>query len=103
MGAKSKFTFEGNGAVKMAVGTPLGSFPATGTYSETDKSVAMTIQNVEMPNTPLGDGVKKLLNNVINRAVTFDLEWKSPDEVQLTPQIHAGPFGQTMILKRSPK
>ncbi len=99
-GGKSTFSFARDGSLKMDVALPIGALGAEGTYSETEDSVSLTMQRIKLPNIPIGDRAKKLTDQIVNRPIAFKVEWRSDDEVKLTPQIPAGPFGQVMILKR---
>ena len=96
----STFSFNRDGSLKMDVTLPIGSLGAEGTYSETQDSVALTMQRIKLPDIPIGGQAKRLTDQIVNRPIAFKVEWRSEDEVKLTPQIAAGPFGQVMILKR---
>ncbi len=100
LGGTTTFVFGGDGSLKMDVGLPIGSIDAAGIYSETDDGVSLTLQRIKLPDNPIAGGAIKLTDQIVNRPIGFEAEWKSPDEVLLTPRISAGPFGQVMTLKR---
>jgi len=87
----------------MDVGLPIGSLSCSGTFSETDESVSLTLQRIKLPENAVGAGAKRLTDQIVNRPLSFKVAWKSESEVTLTPQISAGPFGQVMTLKRTSK
>jgi hypothetical protein len=102
-GQEANLRFETNGSMKMSIPLPIGSLGSTGTFSETDTSVSFTIQHIDLPDLPIPGGAGKLVEGMIGRPVTFNVEWVGDNEVRLTPQIAAGPFNQAMSLKRKAK
>lgn len=102
-GQSATMSFANDGSMKMSLELPIGTLTSSGTFSETDKSVAFTLQKINLPNLPIPGGAGKLVEGMVGRPLTFNVEWLGPDEVKLSPQLAAGPLNQTMTLKRKPK
>lgn len=99
-GGQTDFVFGKDGSLKMGVGLPVGKLGAEGTFSETEKSVTLNLQRIQLPNVDIGNAAKKLTDQIVNRPIDFKVEWKSADEVAFSPIVAAGPFAQSMTLKR---
>lgn len=102
-GQSATMSFANDGSMKMSLELPIGTLTSSGTFSETDKSVAFTLQKINLPNLPIPGGAGKLVEGMVGRPLTFNVEWLGPDEVKLSPQLAAGPLNQTMTLKRLAK
>lgn len=104
LGGTTDFSFSHDGSMKMNFGLPmLGKLPASGTFSETTTALTLTLQRIELPNNPLASQAKRFVDEMVGRPISFRLEWKSPDEVVLSPVVAGGPLSQQMTLKRRPE
>lgn len=104
LGGQADLKFGNDGAVDWGLTMPiLGTLPAHGTFSETDKTVSITLQRIDLPDSEIGKQAERLVKEMVGRAIVFNLVWLSRDEVELTPQTPMGPLGQKMTLRRKIK
>jgi len=98
MNFPATLVFESNGASSIKIESPVGALNLRGTYSETDESVTISIQDVDVP--PLAKEGTKMLDRIKGAPIGFKLAWKSETEVTMTPQGAGGIFGSTIELRR---
>lgn len=97
MNFPAEFDFERNGATQVKLTSPLGDLVMKGTYSETEEAITLTIQDIQVP--PLAKQGTAMLQRLKGAPISFKLEWRTDQEVMLTPQGGGGVFGQSITLR----
>lgn len=98
MNFPTKLHFKGNGASEVRVTSPVGDLVMRGTFSETNESVTLTFQDIDVP--PMANQGAPMLDRLKGSPIEFKLDWKSETEVALSPQVPVGIFGDTVMLRR---
>lgn len=98
MNFPATLNFESNGASELKITSPLGDLAMKGTFSETDDSVTLNIQQIDVP--PAAKQGNRMLDRIKGAPLSFKLEWKSADEVTMSPLAVAGIFGKSVVMRR---
>lgn len=98
MNFPTKLEFKSNGASEIRVTSPLGDLTMRGTFSETNDTVTLTIQDIEVP--AVANQGAAMLDRLKGAPATFKLNWISDSEVTLTPQVPGGIFSDTVTLRK---